>query len=124
MHVDMVNGLSAHFVAVHDNPETILTTLFLRQPLSGKQYVTCQRLVFMAKFIERGNVFLRDDQKVHGRLRANIVKGNDLFIFIELAGRNRTGDDSAEQTVHWICSSGLSLWSLTFCALRQHKEHL
>ncbi|WVM94562.1 hypothetical protein ULG90_20180 [Halopseudomonas pachastrellae] len=45
-------------------------------------------------------MLFRDHQKVNGRLRIDIVKGEYLVIFVYLLGRNLSVDDLAEQTIH------------------------
>src|SRR3989344_4495212 len=59
-----------------------------------------EQFVCLTQFMEGTDVFFRDNQKVHGCLRADIVKGNHLVIFIKLARRYFTSDDLAKQTVH------------------------
>ncbi|MCY1206916.1 hypothetical protein D9M72_184990 [compost metagenome] len=59
-----------------------------------------QGLVVFGEVGEGGNVLLRDYQEVHGGLRRDIVEGDDVIVFIELARGNLPGGDFAEQTVH------------------------
>jgi len=100
VHMDVVNRLPAEIVAVHHQAETFLAALFAGQALGAVEQVPGQWLVAFLQVIEGGDVSFRDQQKVNGCLRRDIVKGDDLIVFIELARRNFTSDDLAEQTVH------------------------
>lgn len=46
-----------------------------------------------------GNMLLGHDQKMHRRMRMNIVEGDQLIILIQTARRNLTGDDFAKETI-------------------------
>ena len=94
--MDVVHRLAAQVIAVHHHAKTFLTALLLSQTLRGKEHMPGQRLVGFAQVIEGADVFFRDHQKVHRCLRADIVKGNHLIIFIKLARRYFTSDDLAK----------------------------
>ena len=46
-----------------------------------------------------GNMLLGHDQKMHRRMRMNIVEGDQLIILVQTARRNLTGDDFAKETI-------------------------
>jgi len=94
--MNVIDGLATHLVAVHGDAEALLASLLDSQALCGVEDVSGERLVIFVQIVKRGDVFFRDDQEMYRRLRADIMEGNELIIFIELAGGNRTGDDSAE----------------------------
>ena len=104
MHMDVVDGLPAILVAVHHHAETLVAALFFGQALGGLENVAGQGFVVFAQVIEGGDMFFRDHQKMHRRLWANIVKRDNLVVFIKLARGNIPGDDLAEQTVHGLAS--------------------
>ena len=96
MHVDVVDGLSALLVAVHHHAETFLAALLPGQALGDEEHVSGQQPVFFAQVGEGGNVLLGDDQEMHRRLRADVVEGDDLIVFVELARRDLPGGDLAK----------------------------
>lgn len=100
VHVDVVHGLPAKVVAVHHHTEAFLAALLPGQALGGEEDMACQRPVCLGQVLEGGNVPFRDDQEVHRRLRADIVKRDNFLVFVELARGNFPRHDLAEQTVH------------------------
>ncbi|MNG23103.1 hypothetical protein D3C84_1076670 [compost metagenome] len=52
---------------------------------------------------------LGDHQKMHWRLRADIVEGQHLIVLVNLARGNFPGDDLAEQTVHGYSSRQIAI---------------
>lgn len=100
MHMDVMHGLPTQLIAVHHHAEAFRAALLIGQALGGKEDVPGQELVVFAQLIEGTDVFFRDHQKMHRRLRADIVEGDDLIIFIQLARGDVSGDDLAEQTIH------------------------
>ena len=60
--------------------------------------------------VQRCNVLLRDDELMHGCLRADIFKGQDLIIFIDQICGNLFARDFAKKTVvgHESPVSGLA----------------
>jgi hypothetical protein len=100
VHMDVADGLSAQLVAVHHQAKALGAALLAGQLLGGVQQVAGQRLVGFGEVGEGGDVALGDHQKMHRRLRADIVEGDELIVLVELARRNLTGDDLAEQAVH------------------------
>ena len=100
MHMDVMHGLSAQVIAVHHHPESLRAALLVGQALGGKENMPGQELVCLAQVIEGADVLLGDHQKMHRGLRPDIVEGDNLVIFIQLARGDVSGDDLAEQTVH------------------------
>lgn len=88
VHVDVVHGLPAKVVAVHHHTEAFLAALLPGQALGGEEDMACQRPVCLGQVLEGGNVPFRDDQEVHRRLRADIVKRDNFLVFVELARGN------------------------------------
>src|SRR6218665_1911256 len=106
MHMDVVDGLPAILVAVHHHTKTLIAALLVGQALGGVENVAGQGFVVFAEVVEGGDMLFRDHQEVHRRLWANIVKRDNLVVFIKLARGNIPGDDLAEQTVHGLASGG------------------
>jgi hypothetical protein len=88
------DGFTGVWAGVDDQPIASFLEPSLQSNLSGfQQEVAQQRLVRRPGFGQAGDRLLGDDQDVHGGLRADIVKGEDLVIFINDPGRNLAVDD-------------------------------
>ena len=101
MHIDVIDRLATQGVAIHRHAEAFRATLLLRQALSGEEDMPGELLVIgLAEVVQGRDVLLGNDQKVHGRLRGDVMEGHDLIVLVEHLGRNVPGDDLAEQTIH------------------------
>lgn len=96
----MVDRLAALFVAIEYSAKSCLAAQILRQPLCGKHQMADGGTVFFGHVVQGGDVFFRNNQKVHRRLRVDVMKGEAVFVFVYLLGRNLAVDDLAEQAVH------------------------
>lgn len=74
VHMDVVDGLAAFGVAVHDDAEAFLAALFDGQALGGEQDMPGQGLVLFGQVVEGADVFLRDDQEMDRRRGAISLK--------------------------------------------------
>ena len=54
-----------------------------------------------------GEMRFGDDEKVHGRPGRNIVKGQQLLVFVHLAARDSTRRDFAKNTVMFGAFGGM-----------------
>lgn len=87
VHVDVVHGLPAKVVAVHHHTEAFLAALLPGQALGGEGYGL--PAAGLPRSGARGwECAFRDDQEVHRRLRADIVKRDNFLVFVELARGN------------------------------------
>jgi hypothetical protein len=100
VHMDVVNGLSTFFIAVHHYPETFLAAQFQGQALGGKQNMASQGFVVFAQVIQGADGFLRDYQEMYRRLWGDIVEGEDLVIFVDDLRGYFSVDDFGEQSIH------------------------
>jgi hypothetical protein len=64
-----------------------------------KLQFTQNGLILGGGFVERCQVFSRADQNVRGRLRADVLEGEDVIILVNDFGRNLLGGDFAEKAV-------------------------
>ena len=111
--MNVVNGLAALFVAVEHGTVTCLATQLLCQFLRGVDHMANDGAILFGDVVQRGDMLLRDHQKVHWGLRVDIVKGEDLIIFVYLLGRNLAVDDLAEQTIRAVLLGWLRVRSVT-----------
>src|SRR5690606_2902199 len=86
--VDLVHGLAAVAVAVHDDPVAVLGEP-LRPGVGGRgerQAADDFRPVG-GHVVERGEVFLRHEQHVHRRLRCDVAERDDVLVLEHDLGR-------------------------------------
>lgn len=76
-----------------------LNILFLRHPGNHLKNVRNDGAVAPVNAGNRGNVLLRDHKKMHRCLWVNVVECVADLVFIDLAARDLTGSDGAEQTI-------------------------
>ena len=76
-----------------------LAALFQRQFGRQRHDLAHQRGIVCAQLRHGGNVALGDHQKMHRRPRSNVMKGEDVVIFVHLAGGNLPGGNFAKNTV-------------------------
>jgi len=62
-----------------------------------QQQMTKLGLVFGLRFGNARDGFLRDQEDMRGRLRGDVVEGNDQVVLINNPGRDFTSDDFLEQ---------------------------
>lgn len=99
----VVHRLTSEVVAVHDDTEAVLAALLFGEALGRKQDMAGERLVVLLAEVMKGcDVLFRDDEKMHRRLRGDVVESDDLVIFIDLLRGNFPGHDPAEQTIHGV----------------------
>jgi hypothetical protein len=103
MHVYVINRLATKVVAVHDDAEAFLATLFFCETLGGKEDMAgeCPVILF-AQIVQGSYVLLRYDQKMYRCLGGDVIEGNDLVVFIDPACGNLPSHDLAEETIHGV----------------------
>jgi hypothetical protein len=103
MHVYVIDRLAAKVVAVHDDAEAFLATLFFGEALGCKEDMAGERLVILfAQIVQGSDVLLWYDQKMYGCLGSDVIEGNDLIVFINPMCGNLPSHDLAEQTIHGV----------------------
>ncbi len=81
--VEMIHGLAAVFAGVDDRAKA-LGQAFFRGDLTGEgEHMAQQRCVLLSGVGERLQMDTRNDQKMHGRLRRDIAKRDDLIVLVE-----------------------------------------
>lgn len=109
MQVQMIDGLPAIRPGVHHDTKSLGEILLRRQFCSGCHELAEENCVVGTGLRERGDVFARDDEQVHGRLRMNVGERYAGFIFIELLRGDFAANDFAEYAVHGDDLRGISL---------------
>jgi len=72
-------------------------------------------------FLQSGEMTFRNDQHVRWSLGINVFEGEDMFVFVDLLGRNLAVDDAAEEAV-WIGhSSPDETIALRSCACQEQQ---
>lgn len=103
MHMYVVNRLASEVVAIHDDTKAFLAALLFGEALGREKDMARERFVVLfAQIVKGRDVLLRNNKKMHRRLRNDVVEGDDLFVFINLLRGNFPGHDLAEQTIHGI----------------------
>ena len=97
--MQMIHLLLPDPPAVDDCPETVRGTRLAGQAARHGQHLPEGGVVLHPGLIQSRHVRLGDDQEVHRGDRADVMKSEDLFILVQLAGRNRPRDDLAEKAV-------------------------
>lgn len=83
---------------VEHEAETILCQAQFPGNFGGlQQQVTEQGLVFRPHFGNARNGFLRDQEDMRGRLRGDVVEGDDQVVLIDNPGRDFTSNNFLEQ---------------------------
>lgn len=64
--MNVIDGLAAHFIAVHHHSEAVLATLLLGQALCGEQDMSGQGLVVLGEVVEGADGFFGMTRKCTG----------------------------------------------------------
>jgi len=103
MPMQMVNLLSTLGAGVGNQPKTTLRVgvhALLQGQFGGEQqHAPQQRLVLGADLRHGRNVQFGDDEEMDRRPRVDIVKGKNLFVFIDFFARYLAGNDFAKDAV-------------------------
>ena len=86
MQMQMFHRLPTVFARIHDNPVAVLETLLAGNIRSGPQQVPQQRAFLLARFVERGDVFPRNNQNMHRSLRIDVRKGVAEVVYTHVFG--------------------------------------
>ena len=100
-----MHGLPPVASGIDDRPEPSLRHTLAESHLpSDKHEFTQERLVFVRRVGEGGEMFLGDHEDVGRSLRPDIPKGEHALRFPDYVGGNTAIDDLAEEAVfvgHW-----------------------
>ncbi len=103
MKVQVMHLLATLFAGVGDDPKASLRIGFgtLREGQLGRQreHAPDQGLVFRTNMGHRDDVDLGNDQKMNRRPRVDVVKGQNLVVFVDFARRNLARDDFAKYAI-------------------------
>src|ERR1035437_2106036 len=99
MRMHVLNFLLPDAPRVDYDPETVRATVLDSQLVGNRKDSTqCRRIGFICRR-QRSNVAFGDHQKVKRTQRIDVVKGIYQIVFIDLARRNFTMRDLAEQAI-------------------------
>ncbi len=84
---------------IYDYAVSLVQRVSASDPGCRSHEVSEQRSMLRKSFRLRGDVLLRNDEKMSGRLRVDIRKAYTELILIDPIGRDGTGNDFAKQTV-------------------------
>ena len=100
MQVHVIYRLAAFLTGVHHRTKTLGESFFFRDLLRHRVQMSDQPLVTRRQVREGRDVFARDQQHMHRRLRMNIGEHHRIIILVELLHRNLTRGNLAEQAIH------------------------
>lgn len=96
----MKNRLSAVAVSVDDHPVAVFGKAFFpRDTGAGQKQMSERLLVTALRSIERIEMLARNDEQMHGRLRADIVENDADVILVNALSWNFARIDAAEYAV-------------------------
>ena len=81
--MEVVDSLTAVMAGVHDQPVAMVEMVISSHGACLGEQGAKQRGVFRQRVRVRGDVALRDDQHVHGSLRIDVCKGDDVRSLME-----------------------------------------
>ena len=91
------DGLTGGFAVVGEDAEAVGDAIFTGEVGSNGKDVTDKGRIGLGELIGAVDVLLGHDQNVDGRNGSDIVKSEDLVIFIGLLGGDFTGNAKQEQ---------------------------
>src|ERR1700680_2057944 len=96
MQMEMEDGLAGTASGVHHRA-VALRKIELASVFRGHQLQLAKhRLVFRRSFVQRSEMFPRANENVRGSLRADVLKGEDVIVFIYDLRRNLFRGDIAK----------------------------
>ena len=103
MPVQVMHFLPAFSAGVGENAKTTLgvglAALLQGQARRQRHHAPEQGFVLGAHLSHGSNVLARDHQKMHRCPRVDVVKGKNVFVFVDLAAGNLAGGNLAKNTV-------------------------
>jgi hypothetical protein len=91
------DGLSRLGPVIHDQT-ALRSAVFPGQLRADPNYLADERFVFTQYRVWATEMFLGNNQKVRGCLRADVPEGEDILVFVQLFGRYFSGNDLTEKT--------------------------
>lgn len=96
MDVQVKDGLSAVSACINDRAVAVFQTQLSCDDGDHLQEVSAEFSVSGGEFSEGGDRLFGNQQDVHGGLRADVVKGHAVLVFVNDAGRDFAIDDFLE----------------------------
>jgi hypothetical protein len=99
MHVEVEDGLSGTGAYVEDGAVSTFN-FALAGDLGGSEVAASDDFgVGSLGFFQAGKMPFWNDERVSGRLRIDVLKGKNVFVFVDLFGRNFSANDATEEAV-------------------------
>ena len=88
MNMQVRNFLTAVAAGVDHRSETVFAAGLFCKNRHKIDHFTQQCRIFGSGVGQRLNVLFGNDQKMHGGLGVNVIEGDDVIVFLNLAGGN------------------------------------
>ncbi len=98
--MEVGDGFAGVGTVIDDEAKPMGEVEFLRDGAGDEEEVTEDRLVRRRGFADARYHLFGHNQKVHGRLRLNVVKHHAVLVLVFDAGGNFAGDDFFEERFH------------------------
>jgi len=100
----MEDRLARTWAHVQDGAVALLDVP-LASDMGGSQVAAANQFrVFGPSLLQSCKMFLGNHQHVRGRLRLDVLKREDILVFVDFFRWNLAADDAAEKTIgSWIC---------------------
>ena len=96
----MIDSLAAVLVGVDHQTVPFGEALVARNLAGGPEHMTEQQAVALIGIVQRGDVFARHHQHMHGRLRVKVGKGVAQLVLVDRSGGYASINDLAKEATH------------------------
>src|SRR4051812_41707755 len=102
VHMYMIHLLMPHRPRVDDAAKALAGARFTREPARDRKHLSERRDMGRLRLVQRRDVHLGNDEKVHRRLRADVVEGDDVVVVMDFPGWNLAPDDLAKNAIRVV----------------------
>lgn len=120
--VDVVHGLATIGSGIDDGAVSVSESFGARNLCRGPLKVAQQFLLFFLSMSDGRDMFSRNDEDVHGRLRLYVCKGVAMIILVDGFGGNASIDNLAEYATHDEESTGAANFVVRVTELRFRRH--
>jgi len=99
--------LACAWTYIQDSSISVLDFALTRDLRGGDMTAPYDFGIVSLGFLQSSEMTLWNDEDVRRRLRVDVVKREDMVIFVDFLGRNLAANDAAEKTV-WIGHSSFT----------------
>ena len=97
--MEMEDGLSGTGAYIDDGAVSVFNFALAGDLGCGEVAASDDFGVGCLRFFQSGKMPFRNDERVRGRLRIDVLEGKNVLVFVDLLGRNFSADDAAKETV-------------------------